>query len=123
VLKVSSVWTVDVFFSRTFPVGREPEDWRRVHVAAKDSTEASLLACQIVGTQRGRTVVGCIVVDWPEMEREEPLRKGEDRRGSGWGFWKHISNLVDPCRRQAARLCKFCRRHTTGQSRLNGPGL
>jgi len=57
------VWSVDVWFSTTFPVNPLGDDWRRVLVAAPDAVEAELLATQVV-SRRG-TPVRSLVVDWP----------------------------------------------------------
>jgi hypothetical protein len=45
--RTGQTWTVDVWFSTTFPVTPD-QDWRRVIVTADDPTEAELIACQIV---------------------------------------------------------------------------
>lgn len=72
-----STFTVDVKFSKdvkdpgTGSIRRDAEwahgtDWHRLIVEAPDGTEAELIACQIVGTQGGQTVVWSCVVDWSE---------------------------------------------------------
>ncbi len=58
------VWTVDVWFSRTFPVNPAGDDWRRVIVAAPDAVAAELAATQVAA--RHGTPVRSAVVDWPE---------------------------------------------------------
>lgn len=69
-------WTVDVWFSRTFPVNATGDDWRRVRVAAPTAADAELLAVQIAArpfespagsllvAQRG-TPVASQIIDWP----------------------------------------------------------
>jgi hypothetical protein len=59
-------WTVDVWHSLTFPVGPEPDDWRRYRVLAGSPVEAKLVACQMAASSGGRTPVHSVVVDWPE---------------------------------------------------------
>lgn len=60
------MFTVDVWHSLTFPVGAEPDDWRRYRIAADTAVEAELVACQMAASARGRTPVHSVVVDWPE---------------------------------------------------------
>ena len=60
------MWTVDVWHSVTFPVGREPDDWRRYRVAAGNAVEAELVACQMTASHGGWTPVRSVVVDWPD---------------------------------------------------------
>jgi hypothetical protein len=59
-------WTVDVWFSESFPVGPEPDGWRRYRVLAGSAVEAELTACQMAASARGRTPVRSVVIDWPE---------------------------------------------------------
>lgn len=59
-------WTVDVWHSLTFPVGPEPDGWRRYRVLARGPVEAELVACQMAASSGGRTPVRSVVVDWPE---------------------------------------------------------
>ncbi len=74
---MEGVWTVDVWFSRTFPVNPDGDDWRRVHVAAPDAADAELVATQIVARPfaeaAGPLVVGArgtpvasLITDWPD---------------------------------------------------------
>ena len=56
---------MDVWFSLTFPVGPEPDGWRRYVIAAENAVEAELIACQMAASARGRTPVGSVVIDWP----------------------------------------------------------
>ena len=59
-------WTIDVWHSTTFPVGRTPDDWRRYRVAADTATEAELIACQMTAAHTGWTPVRSVVVEWEE---------------------------------------------------------
>lgn len=54
------VWVVDVWFSISFPVNSAGDDWRRVIVSAPDSTEAELIATQIVA-RHGTPVMSCVI--------------------------------------------------------------
>lgn len=57
------LWTVDVWFSTTFPVTPD-QDWRRVHVTAPNPTEAELIATQIVA--RHGTPTRSSIIEWEE---------------------------------------------------------
>lgn len=57
-------YTIDVWHSTTFPVGREPDDWRRYRIDASSATEAELTACQMTASHRGWSPVRSVVVDW-----------------------------------------------------------
>ncbi len=63
---MQGTYTVDVWFSESFPVGREPDDWRRFRIAAPTWVEAELVACQWVANAQGCTPVRSVVIDWPE---------------------------------------------------------
>ena len=65
-----------MWFSRTFPVNPDGDDWRRVVIAAPDAVEAELVAtlmvCRPFSGPAGSLVVGhrgtpvrSIVIDWP----------------------------------------------------------
>lgn len=68
---------MDVWFSRTFPVRADGDDWRRVILAAPDATSAELMACTVVARpfsgpagplvvgQRG-TPVRSQIIEWPD---------------------------------------------------------
>jgi hypothetical protein len=59
-------FSVDVWFSESFPVGAAPDDWRRFRVKAPCAVEAELVACQITASHAGRTPVRSVVIDWEE---------------------------------------------------------
>ena len=63
---MSKEWTVDVWHSLTFPVGPEPDGWRRYRVVAADAVEAELVACQMAASAGGRTPVRSVIIDWEE---------------------------------------------------------
>lgn len=59
------MWTVDVWFSTTFPVGTQPDGWRRYRICAAGPVEAALVACQMAASHGGWTPVRSVVIDWP----------------------------------------------------------
>jgi len=44
----TTIWTVDVWYSTSFPVSEATTDRQRVIVSADNPTEAELTACQVV---------------------------------------------------------------------------
>jgi hypothetical protein len=58
------IYAVDVWHSTTFPVGRDPDDWRRYRIEAPNAVTAELIACQMTASHKGWTPVRSIVIDW-----------------------------------------------------------